>query len=426
MSRFVLATSGTHGDLNPYLAVAVGLQERGHRVTLAACPCYQSKVESEGVRFQRLRPDFAELMNSSPEIAARVNNLRTGTEYLMKELFLPKLRETYDDLMEACEGGADLLVIHPVLFPAPLVAEKLRLKWVSVILSPGLLLSAYDPPLMPPLAWFYPMRHFGSTPHRLLFQWIFRFTRSWMQPVDDLRKQIGLPPSSQHPANDGMFSPLGTLGWFSPVIGPRQPDWPAYTEVTGFVYDGKGITGEMDPALLDFLEHGEPPIAFTLGTNAVNVAGDFYRVSLEAIRRGGWRAVILTGKNSLNQISPNGLPSSVFVAPYAPFSELFPRAAAVVNSGGIGTIGEGLRAGVPMLVVPHSGDQPDNAVRAARLGAARVLRREQYQPERVAKELRGLLEERGYSIQAKKLAEEIKEEDGVARACDALERHAKD
>jgi UDP:flavonoid glycosyltransferase YjiC (YdhE family) len=97
-----------------------------------------------------------------------------------------------------------------------------------------------------------------------------------------------------------------------------------------------------------------------------------------------------------------------------------------VNSGGIGTIGEGLRAGVPMLVVPHSGDQPDNAVRAARLGAARVLRREQYQPERVAKELRGLLEERGYSIQAKKLAEEIKEEDGVARACDALERHAKD
>jgi UDP:flavonoid glycosyltransferase YjiC (YdhE family) len=362
-------------------------------------------------------------MNSSPEIAARGNDLRTGTEYILKTLVLPAVRQTFDDLMDAC-AGADLLVIHSVLFAAPLVAEKLGLKWTSVILSPGIFLSAFDPPLLPPVAWFHASRHLGVWPHRMLFRWVDRVTRQWMRPVDELRKQVHLPFSPKNPVRDGMLSPFGTLAWFSPTMGAPQADWPAKTEVTGFIFFDKAVAAPPDRELGKFLEQGDPPVVFTLGTSATTVAGDFYRVSLEAARRGTWRAVFVTGADPRNRISTEDLPASMFVTGYAAYSELFPRAAAVVHPGGIGTVAQALRAGVPMIVVPHAADQPDNAFRAARLGVARVIPRGKYNAPRAQKELSALLGDPQYSSRARKLAVEVRAEDGLARACDLLEKHA--
>jgi len=422
--RFVLATSGTHGDVNPYIGVAAELKNRGHYVTLATCASYQSKVQAEGLAFRPLRPDLNELMNSFPENSARGNSLKNGTEFILKTLVLPKSRETYDDLLHASRG-ADLLVIHPVLFPAPLVAEKLGLRWTSIILSPGIFLSAYDPPLLPPLAWLYPLRKLGPAPYRLLNTVVDGITRRWMQPIDDLRKQLNLPPSPKNPVRDGMLSPTGTLGWFSTVMGRPQRDWPPRTEVTGFVFFDRKAANDDDSPLRGFLDAGDPPVVFTLGTSAVTVAGDFYRTSLEAARERRWRAVMLTGVDPRNRISPREVPDSVFVTDYASYSALFVRAAAVVHSGGIGTIAQTLRAGVPSVVVPHAADQPDNACRLARTGASRTIARHAYSAGRVSKELRSLLNEPRYSTRAQTVSRQIRSEDGLKQACDALERHAR-
>jgi UDP:flavonoid glycosyltransferase YjiC (YdhE family) len=421
--RFVLATSGTHGDLNPYLGVACALKKRGHAVAVATCPSYRSRVEAEGLVFHPLQPDLNDLMNSSPEISARGNALKTGTEFILKNLVLPKLRESYDDLLQACRG-ADLLVSHPVLFTAPLVAEKLGIRWTSVILSPGIFLSAYDPPLLPPLAWFHPLCRLGAAPQKLLNVLIDRITRRWMRPIHVLRRELHLPPSPKNPARDGMFSPTGTLAWFSSAVGPRQPDWPARTEITGFVFFDPTTAAREDASLRAFLDAGEPPVVFTLGTSAITVAGDFYRISLEAVRRQGWRALILTGAEPRNRIAQSEVPGSVFVAEYAPYSEVFPRAAAVVHSGGIGTIAQALRAAVPSVVVPHAADQPDNAYRLARLGASRTIARRDYSAARVARELSEVLRDPRYASRAQEAAGQIRGEDGLTRACEALERHA--
>jgi UDP:flavonoid glycosyltransferase YjiC (YdhE family) len=107
---------------------------------------------------------------------------------------------------------------------------------------------------------------------------------------------------------------------------------------------------------------------------------------------------------------------------YAPFSELFPRAAAVVHHGGIGTTGLAMRAGRPMLVMPCSWDQPDNAARVTRLGIGRSISRRGYTPARVAAELRHLLDDPSYSQRAAAVGECVRQEDGVRSACDALER----
>jgi UDP:flavonoid glycosyltransferase YjiC (YdhE family) len=106
---------------------------------------------------------------------------------------------------------------------------------------------------------------------------------------------------------------------------------------------------------------------------------------------------------------------------YAPFSELFPRAAALVHPGGIGTTGLAMRSGRPSLVVPYSHDQPDNAARAARLGIARVLPPYRYTAVRAAAELGRLLNDSAYAQRAMKVGEQVRREDGVCTACDALE-----
>jgi UDP:flavonoid glycosyltransferase YjiC (YdhE family) len=77
----------------------------------------------------------------------------------------------------------------------------------------------------------------------------------------------------------------------------------------------------------------------------------------------------------------------------APYSKLFPRALVNVHQGGIGTIAQALRAGKPMLVVPYSHDQPDNAARVERLGVARVLTRRNYRQQAIVETLRDLVKD---------------------------------
>jgi UDP:flavonoid glycosyltransferase YjiC (YdhE family) len=159
---------------------------------------------------------------------------------------------------------------------------------------------------------------------------------------------------------------------------------------------------------------------FTLGSSAVVIGGDFYVESAEAARRLGRRAVLLVGKEGWNQL-PHPLPEGVLACEYAPHGELFPHAAAIVHQGGVGTTGQALRAGHPMLVVPFAHDQPDNAFRVARRGVGRVLPRNRYQAARVVRELRLLLETPSYAARAAEVGRQVRAENGVETACNALE-----
>jgi UDP:flavonoid glycosyltransferase YjiC (YdhE family) len=289
------------------------------------------------------------------------------------------------------------------------------------VLSPAVFVSAYDPPVFPPFPWLHGLRRLGPGPHQAVRWALKKVTRSWMEPIARLREREGLSRTvcAMH---DDMFSPHGTLAWFSPLFSAPQPDWPVNSEATGFpFYDRAQPDQRPDAELDDFLNAGEPPVVFTLGSSAVTDAGDFFEQSLAAVAKIGRRAVFLVGRQSQN-LRLAGLSKSVLVVPYAPFSELMPRAVAVVHQGGVGTTGHGLHAGVPMLVVPLGLDQPDNAFRVARLGVARVLPRRHYCAERAVQELCALLDQPRYAARAADLGERIRGEDGVASACAALER----
>jgi UDP:flavonoid glycosyltransferase YjiC (YdhE family) len=220
---------------------------------------------------------------------------------------------------------------------------------------------------------------------------------------------------------EGMFSPRRTLALFSHLMAEPQPDWPPHVETTGFVfYNGPDA---LDTELEAFLAAGPPPVVFTLGSSAVGAAGRFYDESAEAAERLGVRAVLLTG--GFEQNRPARLPPGVLLADRAPHQLLFPRASAIVHQGGVGTTGQAIRSGRPMLVVPHGHDQPDNAYRVTKLGVARTLYPKNYQAARVAREIGALLRDGRYAARAAEAAAVVKQEGGAEAAAAAIEQSLK-
>lgn len=413
MARIVLASWGSYGDLFPSLGIALRLKALGHTPVLASCGYYRGVVEDEGIAFHAVRPDVDP---AAAELTRRVMDPKRGSEVVIRELVVPGVRDAYVDLLAAARG-ADLIVSHPVTFAAPLVAATLGLPWISTVLAPLSFFSATDFPLVPNAPGFVKAaRSLGPWAPRVLMRVARAITRPWTAPVVAFRAELGLPPAGD-PLYDGQFSPFGTLALFSRVLAAPQPDWPARTQVTGFPFFNRAIP--MPDALARFLDAGEPPIAFTLGTSAVGAAGGFYEESVKVVAQLERRAVLLIGKNPENR-PRDPLPPTVMAVEAAPHDQLFPRSAAIVHQGGIGTTGQALLAGKPTLVVPHAHDQPDNAFRAANTGGARVLYPHRYQAARVVEHLRALLEDAQYAARAQATARIVSAEDGAGSAADVI------
>jgi UDP:flavonoid glycosyltransferase YjiC (YdhE family) len=206
---------------------------------------------------------------------------------------------------------------------------------------------------------------------------------------------------------------------FTKLLAAPQPDWPPHTTIVGYCfYDRKSGHEALHPALEAFLDAGPPPLVFTLGSTAVFDPGTFFEESAAAARSLGRRAVLLCGKSR-----PPGLEGAdLHLADYAPYSLLFPRAEAVVCSGGIGTVGQCLRAGVPFVVVPFGNDQPDNAARCLRLGVSRTLPKKRYRREFAREAIGGLLDDPAARPESRNAAGVVSGEDGVQAACDAIEK----
>ncbi|HZD48824.1 MAG TPA: glycosyltransferase [Silvibacterium sp.] len=420
--RIVFSTFGTFGDVNPLIALALELKRRGHTPVLAIPGMFREKIEPLGIEFAAVRPDQDQ---HDKRMVEMIWDIKKGTERGLREFLFPAIRDSYEDLLHAvsANGGADLLVTGELAYAGPIIAEKTGIPWASYVLAPLSFFSGYDPPVLPPYPTLSKVPSIVPRVGRLVPRFARVVTRNWSEPLYALRRELGLP-EGENPIFDAKHSPRLVLALFSRVLGDPQPDWPPNTLITGFAfYDGDAGKNDLAPELEQFLAGGPSPIVFTLGSAAVMAAGDFYEQSAEAVDLLGERAVLLVGSEPQNR-PRRALSDKICVAQYAPFSKIFPRAAAIVHQGGVGTTAQALKAGRPMLVMPYSHDQPDNARRVRHLGVARVIRRKDYNAEAAAKKIRGLLERTDYAQQATEIAHKVAQEDGVRTACDALEKLA--
>ena len=420
--RILLSTFGSFGDIHPYLAIALELQARGHHPVVATSEVYREKIELRGIAFHPVRPDMPSF-DQPDELVRLIEGAmdpRTGGERVM-EMLLPYLHEIYDDL-NAAANDADLIFTHPLPLVGPIVAQVRKLPWVSSVLAPASFISVYDPIVPPQWPWLYHLMRLSPLVGRGVLALAKIKLDKLMQPVYELRAELGLPRGEQ-PVLAGQHSPAKVLALFSKVLAAPQRDWPANTCVTGFpFYDRRDFFGETElPAgVNEFLDAGPSPIVFTLGSSAFWVARDFYRDSIEAARALGRRALLLIGHERNLPTTP--LPDGVAAFEYAPYSEVLPRACAIVHQGGVGTTGQALRAGKPVLILPHAHDQFDNAARVARLGCGRVLPRPRYNAKTAVHELQMLLDDQSYSERATEVGKVVSQEQGAGVAADEIEK----
>jgi rhamnosyltransferase subunit B len=414
--RIVFSTFGTFGDVNPLIALALELKRGGHTPVLAAPSMFGEKVQPLGIEFVAVRP------NQDPNDKRMVEmiwDIKKGTERGLREFLFPAIRDSYQDLLEAVQG-ADLLVTGELSYAGPIIAEKTGIPWASYVLAPLSFFSGYDPPVLPPYPTLAKVQSLVPGVGHLIPRFARLVTRHWAEPIYKLRRDLGLP-DGENPIFDAKHSKRLVLALYSRVLGDPQPDWPPSARITGFAfYDGDAGNMNLAPELESFLADGPPPLVFTLGSAAVMAAGDFYEVSAKTADLLGQRAVLLTGNDPQN-IPKGPLSNNICIARYAPYSQIFPRASVIIHQGGVGTTAQALKAGRPMLVMPYSHDQPDNARRVKHLGVAQVIQRKEYRPEAAARKIKALLEDATCSERAAEVARVVTEEDGVRTACDALE-----
>lgn len=411
--KIVLATFGSLGDAHPKIALGLELRRRGHQVVFAIMEAYRERLDALGFEMCAMRPDIDP---TDREFAKAVMNVEKGPEMVIKGTIFPNLPAMYEDLMRAVEG-ADLLVTGEVVYAARSVVEKTGITWVSTSLAPISFFSAYDPNVYPMAQWYAYLRFMPLFFHRGIFNVMRRTLGSWYEPYKKFRRELGLD-ENHDPIFEGKSKDLH-LAMFSRVLAKPEPDWHTPTLQTGFCfYDGQNDLGKMPDGLREFLDAGEPPIIFTLGSAAVMDARDFFDESARAAKILNRRAVLLYG---INNEKPKGLSDDIAAFEYAPYSLVFPKAAAVVHQGGVGTTSQALRAGVPHLIMPYSHDQPDNAARCNRLGVARVINRDKYSAESAVRELEKILGDPAYKAKAVEAKKIVDAEHGTVTACDAIE-----
>jgi len=415
MARVILATFGSYGDLNPFLALGLELKKRGHDAVIATSAGYRKDVESRGLGFAPVRPDIDK---TDLPLFARALDQSRGPEVIIRELVMPRVRESYEDL-ERAAAGADLILSHSLTYAAPVLAEKKDIPWLSVVLQPLMFVSAHDPSIMAPAPWLGALRPLGPAVNGALFALLKLAASRWGDPVRKLRTELGLE-NDKDPLFAGQYSPYGTLALFSRLFGPPQPDWPENTLACGFPFLDSDIGGKgLDPRLDVFLNDGPAPVVFTLGSAAVMIAGDFYERALEAAKTLGIRAVFLTGPAAKPL---NGLTAKMEAFESAPYHALFPRCAVIVHSGGIGTTAQALRSGTPQLIAPFAHDQFDNAARIERMGVGYGFKRRNPGALELAATLSRLTENDEIKQRAAQVGAAIRAENGVTLSCDAIER----
>ncbi len=402
--RILISCLGTAGDLDPYLAVARHLLAAGHSVTIATLQRHADAVSQVGVRFQAGHPDWVPGAADDP-LSRAFREPQHSTRILMREFVMDHLPEALA-MIRPLVAAHDVTVLHPAALAARLAVEMAGRPWLSTVVTPYSLPSSLEPPLQ-----VLPPGLRNAAPRARLAYW-----QDLVEPWHALRRRLGLPHLAAHLAN---FSTHGTLALFSPLLARDPGDWVKKVQITGFCRHVPPVEPELWQRAERFLAAGPPPVAFTLGSHSASMAGRFFQASIEAARRNGQRAIILG--RSAEQI---GVAESAEVAcfPGLPFATLFPRTVAVVTHSGVGTMARALEAGRPILAIASPvNDQPDNARRVQRLGAALAMPLVRYDAESATAALGRLLHEPAYATAARQVARALSEEgDGAARAAAAI------
>jgi UDP:flavonoid glycosyltransferase YjiC (YdhE family) len=416
--KVTILTAGSRGDVQPYIALGLGLQAAGHSVRIVTHHSVEDFVRGYGLDFSPVEGNPRRMLED--ELGQRLLTASKNPLAPLRHTFAmmkPIMFQVLDGYWQA-SLDADVLLFHLLLaLPAASIAEKLAIPAYPAYLQHVHATRAYPAASALPL----PVPGLNRVYNRLtysLVDWFFwSFIRSGINQWRE--RTLNLPPYPRRSLfKEWQRKRLPFLYGFSPHVVPRPPEWGDEIHVTGYWFLDGGSDWQPPSALLDFLASGPPPVCVGFGSMVTRDPEQLAEVTLEALALSKQRGLLLTGWSG---ISNSDLPDEVFKIDFAPHDWLFPRMAAVVHHGGAGTTAAGLRAGVPAVVVPFFGDQFFWAWRVAslRVGPSPIPRKK-LSARRLATAIEQVIGDTEMRKRAAALGEKIRAEDGVARAVAAL------
>jgi sterol 3beta-glucosyltransferase len=255
-------TYGTRGDVQPYVALALGLMQRGHQVRLAAPSDFKEFVEGFGVLFEPLYGQAEAIMNS-PE-GQRV--LKTENSiHLMKYFFkvLHQIRVPLRRSYWEAVSKVDYVIANTATLPiVSAIAEKQNKK---------LALSYFMPPVVPTTAFplgdfdFFNFPWYNKLTYHIAQAFFWQFVKT---ETNEYRQELGLPVLKQNLIQYiDRQRPLDLYCISSSLI-PQPQDWEKHHKITGFLtIPERQVERTVSIELQHWIASGEKPIYIGFGSN---------------------------------------------------------------------------------------------------------------------------------------------------------------
>ncbi|NKY87191.1 glycosyltransferase [Nocardia veterana] len=424
--RIAIPLTGTRGDVQPVLALGLELRRRGHDVVLGVPPNLVDFAGSAGLPARACGPDVQRLYSSR----AGQRALATGNTLRLMQLVARQMADYADrmnrEVIEVC-AGAELIVASTVTEDrAVSVAEAMDVPLVSLHYFPARANAAYPFPGVLPSHWAPP-----GPVNRATWAIAENLRRIvFMRYLDDLRAQLGLARSRASIAAVLARRAVPEVQIYDPALVPGLPaQWDGRRPFTGFLTldaDTRRAIGELGDEhadILAWIEDGDPPVFFGFGSMPIADPAAVLAMVREVARRLRVRALVSAGWSGMGNPGAQGDSQVAVVGPFA-HDLVFPRCAAAVHHGGVGTLFESLRAGLPTLVCSVSFDQPMWGGQVRRLGLGGHLRFTRLTTDRLLREVAALLDS-GHRDRTARFAARLRTEGAAAHAADIVEAAAR-
>jgi len=383
----ILITSGSGGDIFPFLQLGRKLRERGHQCTLITHCVYEEEASQQELDFIPLDSllEYRAFIEDQPLL-----NTPRGIPRFLKTHTLSNVSFLFDRVARQISRTDTVLLTRDLFDTVPrLVSEKLGVPLIWVFMNPSQVTT--------------------STLRARLF------TSILAADIESIRSSLGL----QARVAETYWStyPNESIALWPDWFAAPEPDWPSNLVSVGFMVEDAAQTG-LPSQIESLLVSGQPPVLITAGTGAY-LGGEFHAASVKACALLNRSGILVSRYQS--QI-PSRLPELVCSYASLPFRTLMPRIGAVIHHGGLGTLSCALAAGIPQLVLPMGADRPDNAARLKHLGVAEYLPPPQWKAELIADALRRLLDSPAVSDRCTELAKRLRDTGAETAACEVIER----
>ena len=340
--------------MQPYIALALGLMENGHQVTIAAPENFASFVEGFGIAFHPLFGNAEEGMNSPlGQSVLRSENTIKLMKYFFKVLqgIKTPLRKSY---LEGVDKVDFIIANLATLQITSAIAEKQNKK---------IAFTYFMPPVVPtaefPLADFdfldFPW--YNKMTYKLAYAFYWKFIK---EETVEFREELGLPALKESLIRHIGKQKLLDLYCLSPALIPQPKDWDDNHKITGFLtvpkhYRENHPFDEISPALNNWLTAGEKPIYMGFGSNGIGNVTKFESILNDILTKTNDRILFCTGWGLFENLPVH---KNLFVTKYVNHEAILPKCKAGVFHGGAGTLAAMLRNHLPVIIISFYTDQP--------------------------------------------------------------------